>query len=133
MAISRPDTPLAPTPDSTSTKSIDEKIAAVDSNKRINKIVEKRYAKVDKKYDKAGNDTKKIEKIDKKFGYNYEDAKKSGMEADSTGHWGSIGNDGLILKGKKHPSMIKTKKVEKILGNKIKTIEGKQYSIPKKK
>lgn len=114
-------------------KTIDQKIAAVDNNKRLNKIVEKRYERVDKKIARAGGDSSKLAKIDKKYGYNYKAAEKAGIKPDSTGHWASIGDDGLILKGKKHPSMIKTKKVEKILGNKIVKKEGSLYSVPKKK
>ena len=112
--------------------SIDQKIEAVDNNKRLNKLVEKRYEKLDSKIDKAKGDDRKLQKIDKKYGYNYEAAISSGLKPDSTGHWASIGNDGLILKGKKHPSMVKTKKVEKILGNKIIKEKGSLYSIPKK-
>jgi len=113
-------------------KTAEEKIAAIDDNKRINRVVERRYDRMDKKYDKASGDSEKTAKLDKKYGYNYEAAKAAGITPDSTGHWGSIGNDGLILKGPKHPSMIKTKKVEGYLGNKIKKIDGQLYSVPKK-
>jgi hypothetical protein len=114
-------------------KSVDEKIEAVDTNKRLNRVVDRRYERMDKKYENAQGNSNKIEKLDKKYGYNYEAAKKAGIQPDETGHWGSIGEDGLILKGPKHPSMVKTKKVEKILGNKIVKKDGQLYSVPKKK
>jgi hypothetical protein len=115
----------------TQKKKADQKIAAIDDNKRINRVVDRRYDRMDKKYDRAAGNTQKAAKLDKKYGYNYEAAKAAGIGPDETGHWGSIGNDGMILKGAKHPSMIKTKKVEGYLGNKIKKIDGQLYSIPK--
>ena len=117
----------------TQKKKVDQKIAAVDENKRINRVVDRRYERMDKKFDRAEGNTKKLAKLDKKYGYNYEAAKASGITPDETGHWGSIGNDGMILKGPKHPSMIKTKKVEGYLGNKVKKIDGQLYSVPKRK
>ena len=97
--------------------------------------VESRYAS--RVFEVAGGMLKttldaKTAKLDKKYGYNYEAAKAAGIQPDETGHWGSIGNDGLILKGPKHPSMVKTKKVEGLLGNKIVKRGGNQYSVPKK-
>lgn len=122
-----------PKPVKNKNKSVEEKIADVDNNPRLNRIVDRRYARLDKKIEKAKGDTVKLNEINKKYGYDYETAKASGATADSTGHWPSIdGNSGLILKGPKHPSMIKTKKVEKILGNKIVKKDGKLYSVPKK-
>ena len=56
----------------------------------------------------------------------------SGLSPDETGHWDSFGNNGLLLKAKHHPSMIKTKKVERLLGNKIVKVGGDYYSVPKK-
>jgi hypothetical protein len=114
-------------------KSIDEKIEAVDTNPRLNRVVERRYERVDAKMQKAEGHLGKMNKLNDKYGYNYKAAKEAGIQPDETGHWGSIGNDGLILKGPKHPSMIKTKKVEKILGNKIVKKDGQLYSVPKKK
>lgn len=114
-------------------KSVDEKIEAVDTNPRLNRVVDRRYERMNKKYEDAQGNSNKIEKLDKKYGYNYEAAKKAGIQPDETGYWGSIGEDGLILKGPKHPSMVKTKKVEKILGNKIVKKDGQLYSVPKKK
>src|SRR3989304_9609843 len=96
----------------------------VDRNPKLNKIVENRYAKLDKKIQKNQGNDKKLSKINKKFGYNYDAAIKSGASPDKTGHWPSIGDDGLVLKGKRHPSMIKTKIVEKQLGYKIKNKKG---------
>lgn len=108
-----------------------EKVNSIDDNKRLNRIVDRRYARMDKKYDRAAGNEKKTAKIEKKYGYNYEEAKKAGITPDASGHMASIGNDGLILKGKKHPSMIKTKKVERLLGNKIVKKGGKLYSVVK--
>lgn len=110
-----------------------EKVNSIDENKRLNRIVDRRYARMDKKYDRAAGNEKKTAKIEKKYGYNYEEAKKAGITPDASGYMASIGNDGLILKGKKHPSMIKTKKVERLLGNKIVKKGGKLYSVVKGK
>ena len=115
----------------TQKKKADQKIAAIDDNKRINRVVDRRYDRMDKKYDRAAGNSQKAAKLDKKYGYNYEAAKAAGIGPDETGHWGSIDNDGMILKGAKHPSMIKTKKVEGYLGNKVKKIDGQLYSVPK--
>lgn len=108
-----------------------EKVNSIDDNKRLNKIVDRRYARMDKKYDRAAGDEKKTAKIEKKYGYNYQEAEKAGIKPNEKGHMSSIGNEGLILKGKKHPSMIKTKKVERLLGNKIVKKGGKLYSVVK--
>ena len=91
------------------------KVESIDDNKRLNRIVERRYVKMDKKYDRAAGNEKKTAKVEKKYGYNSEGAKAAGIVKDARGHMGSIGNEGLILKGKKHPSMIKTRKVERQL------------------
>lgn len=109
------------------------KLESIDDNKRLNRIVDRRYKKMDKKYEKAAGNEKKTAKVEKKYGYNYAGAKAAGIVPDATGHMGSIGNDGLILKGKKHPSMIKTRKVEKLLGNKIVKQGGNLYTVPKKR
>ena len=114
------------------TRPVEEKIANIDNNKRLNRVVERRYDRMDKKYERAADNPAKLAKVDKKYGYNYEAAKAAGIQPDETGHWGSIGNDGMILKGSKHPSMIKTKKVEGLLGNKIVKRDGNLYSVPKK-
>ena len=112
------------------------KVESIDSNKRLNKIVERRYDRYDKQKLKAqskmlkGN-SNKLEKLEKKKGYNY----SIGEYDPETNHWSSLSKygDGEIAKGKRHPSMIKTKKVEKLLGNKIVRKDGKMYSVPKKK
>lgn len=109
------------------------KVESIDDNKRLNRIVDRRYDKMDKKYDRAAGNEKKTAKIEKKYGYNYEGAKAAGIVPDAKGYMSSIGNEGLILKGKKHPSMIKTKKVERLLGNKIVRQGGNLYTVPKKK
>jgi hypothetical protein len=108
------------------------KVESIDDNKRLNKIVDRRYKKMDKKYEKAAGNEKKTAKVEKKYGYNYAGAKAAGIVPDATGYMSSIGNEGLILKGKKHPSMIKTRKVEKLLGNKIVRQGGNLYTVPKK-
>jgi hypothetical protein len=113
-------------------KSPEEKIKKIEENPRIKRIVDRRYERMDRKYEKASGDEDRIKKLDKKYGYDYESAKKAGLAADETGHWPSIGEGGLVLKGKKHPSMILTKKVEKVLGNKIVNRNGRQFSEPKK-
>lgn len=112
-------------------KSIDEKIAAVDNSARINRKVDRGYKKLESKISKAKGNPTKLAKIDKEYGYNYEAAKKAGLKPDSTGHWSSFNpNSGMLLKGSKHPSIIKTKKVEKILGNKLVKKDGQVYSVP---
>lgn len=56
----------------------------------------------------------------KKFGYNYEAAEAAGLGPDETGHWPSRNpEDGMILKGRKHPTIDKTIAGEKALGYKI--------------
>lgn len=67
----------------------------------------------------------------KDYGYNYDAADQQGIQPDSTGHYPSIGDDGLILKGKKHPTIYKTKKIERALGNKIIKLKGEMYSVPR--
>jgi hypothetical protein len=111
---------------------ISKKINAVDSNPRLNRRVERGYEMVDRKIEKAKGDTEKLKKIEKKYGYDYDAAVSAGLSPDSTGHWSSFDpSSGRILKGPKHPSMIKTRKVEKILGNKIVKKQGGLYSVPK--
>jgi hypothetical protein len=113
---------------------ISKKISAVDNDPRLNKRVEKGYERVAKKVEKAKGNPEKLQKINKKYGYDYESAIAGGANPDSTNHWPSIDpGSGKILKGPKHPSMIKTQKVEKILGNKIVKKAGSLYSVPKKK
>lgn len=115
-------------------KTVEEKINRIDNSKRLNKKVDKKYERLENKISKAKGDTEKLKKIDKKYGYNYEAATKSGLKPDDSGHWGSIDpNTGMILKGKKHPTIMKTKKIERALGNKIIKKDGERYSVSRKK
>lgn len=115
-------------------KTVDDKINRIDNSKRLNKKVERKYERLENKISKAKGDTEKLKKIDKKYGYNYEAAIKSGLTPDKSGHWGSIDpSTGKILKGPKHPSMMKTKKIERVLGNKIVKKDGERYSVPRRK
>lgn len=113
-------------------KTINEKLSAIDSNKRLNRIADKKYALVDKKIAKAKGDTIKIQKIDKKYGYDYKTADKYKIKADSSGHMPSIADNGQLLKAKSHPTIKKTIKTEKVLGNKIFKVKGERYTAPKK-
>lgn len=138
MAQINRDFPLSPTPEPNSSnnngrKTIDEKISDVDNNPRLNRRIERRYERYDKRIENAKGDTEKLNKIEKKYGYNYDAAIKSGAEPDSTGDWPSLDpNTGMVLKGKNHPSIMKTRKIERILGNKIIKKDGERYSVPKK-
>lgn len=113
-------------------KTINEKLSAIDNNKRLNRIADKKYALVDKKIAKAKGDTIKIQQIDKKYGYDYKTADKYKIKADSSGHMPSIADNGQLLKAKSHPTIKKTIKTEKVLGNKIFKVKGKRYTAPKK-
>lgn len=116
-----------------SQKSIEERLADVDKDPRLNRIVERRTEKVERKKEKAQGNEKKLAKIEKKYGYNYKVAQAAGLEPDETGHMGSLDpNTGMVLKARKHPSIIKTRKTEKILGNKLVKRGGQLYSVPKK-
>lgn len=89
--------------------------------------------KADRKISKAKG-TKREAKVEKKYGYNYEGAKKAGLEPDESGHWPSRNPEtGEILKGRKHPTIKKTKKAEKDLGYKIKRRKGNLYSEVRKR
>lgn len=115
-------------------KTVEEKISRIDNSKRLNKKIDRRYNRLERKIDKAQGNTVKLGKIDKKYGYDYDSATKSGLRPDESGHWSSIDpNTGKILKGPKHPSIMKTKKIERVLGNKIIKKNGERYSLPKKK
>ena len=133
------DYPLAPTSkpepiDNGKKKTIEEKIEAVDNNPRLNKRIERRYERYDNKKENAKNNPEKTKKIEKKYGYNYDAAIKSGGKPNESEHWGSIEpNTGMVLKAKNHPSIMKTRKIEKILGNKIVKKDGERYSVSKKK
>lgn len=112
---------------------IDEKISNIDNNPRLNRRIERRYSRVEEKIKKAEGNPERLKKIEKKYGYNYEAAINAGLGPDETGHWPSINPDnGMILKGKRHPSIMKTRKIERVLGNKIIEENGERYSVPKK-
>ena len=137
MAINR-DFPLSPTSNPESIdigkkKTVEERIAAVENNPRLNRRIDRRESKYDERKKNAQGNPEKLQKIEKKYGYNYDAAIKSGGGPDETGHWGSIDpSTGMILKGKNHPSIMKTRKIERILGNKIVKKDGERYSVPKK-
>ena len=113
-------------------KTITQKLADIDNNKRLNRIADRKYALVDKKTEKAKNDTVKLQKIDKKYGYDYKTANKYGIKPDSSNHMPSVADNGKILKAKSHPSIKKTIKTERVLGNKIFKVDGVRYTAPKK-
>ena len=92
----------------------------------------RRYKSADKKIDKAKG-TSKEKSTQLKYGYDYEEAKKRGIKRDATGHMQSrVPETGRILKGRKHPTIYKTKKIEKALGYKIIKKGDKLYSKKKK-
>lgn len=99
------------------------------------KRVEKKYAKADKKIAAAkAKSPAKYEKVNKKYGYDYNSAMKAGLGPDETGHWPSRNPEtGQILKGRKHPTISRTKKAEKEMGYKITKKKGVLYSNPKTK
>ena len=112
-------------------KTLNQKLAAIDSSKRLNRIADRKYASVAKKIEKASGDSSKLQKIDKKFGYDYKTADKYKIKPDSVGHMPSIADNGKLLKAKSHPTIKKTIKTEKVLGNKIFKVDGVRYSAPK--
>ena len=65
-------------------------------------------------------------------GYDFESAEKFGIYPDETGHWQSrVPETGLILKGSKHPTFLKTILGEWRMGNKIiRGLDGRWYSVP---
>jgi len=58
-------------------------------------------------------------------GYDYDTAKREGMKP-RDGHWGSVSQSGMILKGAGHKTFHKTVEAEKRRGNKIER-RGKRY------
>ena len=63
-------------------------------------------------------------------GYDYSGAKEVGMRP-TAGHWGSIGKNGLMLKGKKHKTWDLAVKAERDRNYKI-IKRGKRYhSVPR--
>lgn len=62
-------------------------------------------------------------------GYDYESAKRYGIEPDETGHWPSrVPETGLLLKGRKHETWYKTLAGEKKAGYSIEKRDGRYYS-----
>jgi len=95
------------------------------------KKTSRRYARAERRINRAKG-TKREKVVNRKYGYNYEEADRAGIKADSNGHYPSRNPDtGEILKGKKHPTINKTKKAERKLGYKIRRRKGKLYSFPK--
>ena len=98
--------------------------------------------KTERRYKRAGRilrrkSTKREEskiKAEKKYGYNYKGAISAGLGPDETGHWPSRNPDtGEILKGRRHPTIYKTRRAERKMGYKIKNVGGTLYSTLKKK
>ena len=91
------------------------------------------YERQRKKISKAIG-TPKEKAVRKKYDYDIEYANKIGFKPDETGHRQSRDpQTGRILKGEKHPTFYKTKKIDKALGYKHKRDdEGNIYSYPKK-
>jgi hypothetical protein len=97
------------------------------------KRVERKYKRVAKRIENATGNPKKEARIQKKYGYNYAGAKEAGLEPDETGHWPSRRPDtGEILKGRRHPTIARTKAGEKAAGYKMYRKDGKMYSRRKK-
>jgi hypothetical protein len=112
-------------------KTLNQKLAAIDSSKRLNRIADRKYASVGKKTERAKMDTVKLQKIEKKYGYDYKTADKYKIKPDSSSHMPSIADNGQLLKAKSHPTIKKTIKTEKVLGNKIFKVNGVRYTAPK--
>tara|TARA_R100000734_G_C3318128_1_gene111966 strand:- start:3837 stop:4235 length:399 start_codon:yes stop_codon:yes gene_type:complete len=123
----------------TKTEKLDERYAKKAAKGRMYKGEQmskkdiRRYKRADKKIDKAKG-TSKEKSTQLKYGYNYEEAKKRGIKPDATGHMQSrVPETGLILKGRKHPTIYKTRKYEKAVGYKVIRKGDKLESHPKKK
>jgi hypothetical protein len=65
--------------------------------------------------------------------YDYAGAKEVGMTPDKTGHYGSLGRGGKVLKGRGHESFTQTIAAEDNRGNKVIFKKGRYRSVPKKK
>jgi hypothetical protein len=97
-------------------------------NSREKRKDNRRYARADRKIKKAEGKNRE-ERVKKKYGYNYKAAKEAGLKPDESKHWPSRNpKTGEILKGRKHPTIYKTKRAEKKLGYKIKKKKGTLYS-----
>ena len=78
--------------------------------------------------------TKREASVKKKYGYDMKTAKAEGMKPNAAGHMGSNApSSGKVLKGKKHPTAYKARKVDRALGYKYKKIDGARYIVKKKK
>ena len=51
--------------------------------------------------------------------FDLKSAIEAGDKPDETGHWGSIGKDGLVLKGRQHPTWDEMEMAELALGNRV--------------
>ncbi len=102
---------------------------------KTDRKTDRRYAVAENKIAKAkAKSPAKGMKAEKKFGYNTAGALKAGLSPDSTGHWDSRNpSTGEIFKGRKHPTIGMTKKVERDMGYKITKKKGTLYSQPKRK
>ena len=98
------------------------------------KKTERRQGRAERKILKSRTKSPKRQaKVQKKYGYNIEGAKAAGLSPDASGHWPSRDPmTGEIFKGRKHPTIHKTKKVERQLGYKITRKKGTLYSNPKR-
>lgn len=112
-------------------KSIEEELSEIDNSKRLNRIAARRYRTVAKQKEKASGNAERLAKIEKRTGYDYETADKYNIKPDETGHYPSVGDGGEILKGPRHPTIKKTIKTERALGNKVFKVDGKMYTAPK--
>ena len=114
---------------------IKKDIKAVSNKRedRKNKRIDRKYEKVESKIAKAKG-TKREGKVTKKYGYDYKSAISAGLRPDETNHWPSRNPEtGQILKGRRHPTISRTKKAERSMGYKITRKKGTLYSNPKKK
>jgi len=113
-------------------KTIDQKLMDIDNSPRLNKIANKKYSMVAKKTSAAVGNVKKLAKIENKYGYDYKTAAKFNIKPDNSNHMPSIADNGKVLKAKNHPTIKKTIKTEKVLGNKIFKVGKDRYTAPKK-
>jgi len=66
--------------------------------------------------------------------YDYRTAKKLGLKPDKTGHWPSRDpKSGMLLKGRNHPTWVKTVKGEASEGFEIFKQKGRYFSRPERK
>ncbi|MHA2009950.1 MAG: hypothetical protein ACW980_21765 [Promethearchaeota archaeon] len=92
----------------------------------------RRYARANRKIAKA-DEKGKGDKARKKYGYDYSAAIAAGITPGKDGHWATRNPDtGEYFKGRKHPTVYKSKKVDRKMDYKIKRKDGRLYSYPKK-